>query len=249
MSPDFKENPVNTNPGNPERTPEQIEQKSVSKNLKIFSPTKEDLEQSSIEDLHELWRANHVKLRKGYYELQPPFFGLHGTSQEAYRKIKASGGGHFEMATFYEKEYESEQFFYKLYDAAIYVSTYTNKKLSPGRILVFNLERNGENITFPWENLFSGSSMRTAMTCDSDEEASNFSYLIERENLLWRSDISLRAENFNERFADSIDLNNNVLRKYSSQMQEPWRHIIRRRFLAQEVIERSLKLSSLSQGF
>lgn len=233
----------------PERIQQNFEQKPnieqeqyVIKSFEIISPSQEDFEQSSIEKLRELWRENHEKLKKLLCDSHPPYFGLHGTNQQAFHQIEASHRCSVEIATFYKKEYEFEQFIYRLYHSALYVSIYANRK-HPGRILVFDLEKSGKNITNPWENLKPGNSLPTLLTGDSKKERQCFSTLNKSpEELLWRSDLSLMGENFDERFVGSIDFGSNELSQYISELKEMWRFLIRNRFMSQEIIVQTLQL-------
>ncbi|MCX6745622.1 MAG: hypothetical protein NTX00_01225 [Candidatus Parcubacteria bacterium] len=225
----------------PEKPPKNIEQKSI-KSSEILSPSQKNFEQLSFEKLHEAWRENHKKLKQELHEAPPPYFGLHGTSEEAFQNIIKSSKVGLNIATFYEKEYESEQFIYKIYASALYVSSYAIISKSPGRIVVFNLEKDGKNITHPWEKLKPGNSMHYLFDEDSEEEEQHLSALDKPGGLLWRSDLFLGGKDFSERFAGSIDLNSDELRKYLSKLNDPWRDIMRNRFLAQEIITRALHL-------
>jgi hypothetical protein len=237
----------------PEKLQPNFEEEQPS--FEIFSPTQEDFETLPIERLHALWEENHKKLKRMLETESPPYFGLHGTSQKNFRQIETGGSCFVEIATFYEKEYESEQFLYKLYQAALYVSAYANKKDQPGRIMVFNLEKKGRNITNKWERLASGNSFETELFCDSDEESKHFSDLRKeaKENplqndLLFRSDLSLQGEDFSERFYGSIDFSDDKLIKYVSNPKDLAhivnlaRIILKSRFLSQEIIAQTLKL-------
>ena len=214
----------------PEKPPKIIEQISI-KSSEILSPSQNDFEQLSFEKLHEAWRENHKKLKRELHEAPPPYFGLHGTSEEAFQNIIKSSKVGLNIATFYEKEYESEQFIYKLYASALYVSSY-----AIGRIVVFDLEKGGKNMTHPWEKLKPGNSMHNLFDEDSEDEKQHLSALDKPGGLLWRSDLFLKEKDFSERFAGSIDLNSDELRKYLSKLHDPWRYIMRNRFLAQEII-------------
>lgn len=220
--------------------------------FEIFSPTQEEFETLSIEKLQALWRANHETLKILLRESHPPYFGWHGTNQRNFQNIKATRRCFVEIATFYEKEYDSEQFLYKLYHAALYVSCYANRE-QPGRIMVFHLEKDGRNTTIPWEQLKPGNSLPMILTCDSEEEQNHFSALGKAPDssfgtdLLFRSEAPLQNQSFNEAFIDSINLNDDALQqyipeRYASDVQNYWRIIMRNRFLSQEIIVRTLKL-------
>jgi hypothetical protein len=218
------------------------------RSFEIFSPTQNNFETLPVEKLHELWRENHEKLKKILHDSNPPYFGLHGTSQENFQQIKARGSYSVEIATFYEKEYESEQFLYKLYQAALYVSMYANRK-QPGRIMVFDLEKDGKNMTNPWERLKGGIIFSAQLLCDTDEEKKHLSDLQQKSkedpyhnDLLFRSDLGLRDEGFNKRFSGSIDFSDGQLSKYVSNLEDIARIILRNRFLSQEIIAQTLKL-------
>lgn len=230
----------------PEKLQPNLEKKSYS--LEIFSPTQKDFEILSIEKLHELWQENHEKLKKILYDSNPPYFGLHGTNQENFKQMETMKECFVEIATFYEKEYKSEQFLYKLYHAALYVSNYANRK-QPGRIMVFDLENNGKNMTLPWERLYPGNSLPMTLDLDSGEEEKHFSKLEKapKENdndcgLLFRSTLSLGDQKFKESFIGTIDFSDDKLKKYVSKPHDFVRLILSNRFLSQEIISRTLNL-------
>jgi len=230
----------------PEKLQPNLEEEPLS--FEIHSPTQEDFETLHIEKLHALWKENHERLKMMLKIESPPYFGLHGTSQQNFQQIETEGSRYIEIATFYEKEYESEQFLYKLYHAALYVSMYANRE-QPGVVMVFNLEKNGKNISFPWEHLLPGNTMPNTLFYDSDEEKKHFSDLNQKlkgdpyqTDLLFRSDLSLQHENFNERFSGSINFSDDKLRKYVSNLEGYERIILRNRFLAQEIVSQILEL-------
>jgi hypothetical protein len=224
---------------NPEKEPSPFD---------ISLPSSEDLETMPIEKLHAIWRENHEKIKEMLRNCNSPYFGLHGTSQENFKKIETSHKGDVEMATFYEKEYSSEQFLYKLYHAALYVSAYATKE-QPGRIIVFNLEEDDKNMTLPWERLKSGNSLHFGLDCDSAKEKERLAALQEpsKENprsqdLLYRTDFIFQDKRFDERFMGSIDFNTDEFKQLFLKLEDFGRRIIRYRFLAQKIVAETLRI-------
>ncbi|MBI2356024.1 MAG: hypothetical protein HYV13_02365 [Candidatus Doudnabacteria bacterium] len=151
------------------------------------------------------------------------------------------------MATFYKKN-RSERFLYQLYVAGLYPVPYAMgqaayREQSPGGIIVFNLnDKEGKNFTFEWEHLRPASF--PGLTYDTAKEGRFIESLGRREGLLYRTKQDIK-ESFAERFKGYIDMND--LSKYHQEISKEdltglVRVIIRRRFLAQEIIARALEL-------
>lgn len=152
--------------------------------------------------------------------------------------------GDLEIATFYEKEYDTDHFLYQLYDAALYTSTYARirDKTALGRILLFNLETDNRNVADSYEHLLLGTSMYLPLALDSKNEVEQMNRLRNTDNLLWRSGVYVNDNDFADRFVGSVDLSSDDLLQYTQEQSEMWREIIKNRFLAQDILARSLAL-------
>ena len=230
--------------------PASPEKKGYSaEDFQLALPDQASFETTPPEELHAMWRKNHAKLRDLLQKINPPFFGLHGTSQNAAEAIEASQGGHFEIATFYDKAYDQDQFLYQLYAAAMYTVSYakmdskTNTRPEkPGKLFVFNVERKEKNKELRWERLKSGSDMSLSLSFDTDGEREQFENLREEDNLLWRSDMYLSPDNFAEYSVGTIDLASDELLPYSARGGDMAHIVFRQRLLAQQTVAQTLRL-------
>lgn len=207
------------------------------------------------------WRRNHKKLLSVVKSGHVPFFGLHGTNLTALEQIEnetMTGGN---IVTFYKKpdKEESENFLYKLYQAALVASNYMRSQDDHhalekyGGVIVLNLEEDGENITgySGYENL----TMRQhpiSFSFDSESEQEFYRLLNQgkddnsEDHSLSRSGWGTAdKDKFAQRFRGTIRAKD--LKKYSTPLavQDPssiTRNEIRRRFLAQEILARSFEL-------
>ena len=166
-------------------------------------PDKEDFSNRKAEELINLWRKNHRIIFDYLKSVDTPYFGLHGTNKENLEAIHKSKRGHFELATFYDKE-KTEMRLFQLYNLCDYVHAYALKNNSSGGILIFNLEEEGRNITHPWEHLKPGSGLEQVLTLDSDIETKMFESFRHKNNLLWRTDIVLNPDTFSTYYKGTI---------------------------------------------
>ena len=215
---------------------------------KVVRLRKEDFEQRSFDEVRRVWEQNHVVLLTYIKSTEIPYFGLHGTNGENLRVILKSQQGHFNVATFYDKE-QTERRLIQLYSMSNYVVPYTQKDGSPGGILVFNLELNGENITYPWEHLVPGSFHATLET-DSENQKECFEVLVKRENTLWRADHRFKRDSqdsifsFSQRYKGLVPISDEKIRECLEGvgMWDIPMSILRDRIRAQYVLSESMKL-------
>jgi len=211
--------------------------------MELNFPTKSDFEVLLVEDLHLLWRKNHDILLHYIKTENIPYFGLHGTNIKNLTAIKNSGGGHFELATFYDKK-KTEKRLYQLYNMCRYVLGYAIKG-GMGCVLVFYLEEDNKNVSSPWENL-KPFSINPCFNFDNLKERRFFSMLNKEKNLLWRTEINLFREHFTHSYCGEI-LFEKMADRYFSEIDCPVydslsKEVMRTRFLAQEILYEALNL-------
>lgn len=222
--------------------------------IRIDSPSYEEFNNSDFESFIQKailqWRENHKRLLRVVKSGKFPFFGMHGTSGSNLSQILKDQRGNFEMATFYEKD-KTEEFLYGLYHASFYTSSYAHDSRSqgkpgrdPGGILVFNLEKEGKNMTWEWERLFPGA-LITSLSFDKKDEGKAFESLRERENLLCRTEDTFSPEVFSHCFKGVIKMSD--LEKYFTPLTTQdtttiARTVIRIRLLSQEILARAFEL-------
>lgn len=229
--------------------------KELPARIKLSTPEYEDFNgdyRQLVRKSVPRWRRNHQKLLKIVKSGLIPFFGIHGTNQAALEGIKQTGtklAG--DVMTFYSKD-KSEKFLYQLYEGILYAVSYTidteSEKYDPetlGGIMVFNLEKNGDNITHEFEHL--GAAHPMSFTFDSKTEQDFYAWLGETEDhSLSRSSWGTHdKDEYNKRYKGTIytkDLAKYFTRLTSRDLSGMTRNELRRRFLAQEILARSLEL-------
>lgn len=210
---------------------------------------KEYFEQRPFDEVYGVWKGNHAILLDSIRSTEIPYFGLHGTGEEAFQLIVQNQIARVNMTTFYEKE-GTERRLIQLYDMANYVVSYAHNRGSTGGIMVFDLESNGKNISPPWGHIVSGSFCST-LNRDSDNQKRNFESLLEIENTLWRANDTFSKKNdniysFAKRYKGFISMKDEKFREYlqvGDMMGIPM-SILRDRIRAQYILSESLKLLS-----
>jgi hypothetical protein len=223
----------------------------IFENFEIALPTKEQLETESMEKLHDVWRENHQKIFKKLQEVNPRYFGWHGTNKEAIDKILLQKNSYLEITAFQEKEYENESFLYQLYAAAAYVRQYASKRSvdSTGKIIVLNLESaNGQQIACTSDHLKPPSVLGSIeLTFQSNLENEEFAKLDDAEHLLYHTAIALDLDNSKKDVVGVIDLEREYFKKTIGKLDLPdsrdgARYYLQERFLAQGILFQTLEL-------
>ena len=214
--------------------------------VEITRPTEKDFRSRNLKEIVGAWRSNHSKLKKFIQNNQVPFFGLHGTTQENFDKIMQVRGGHFNIATFYDRP-RTEINLYQLYNMASYCSGYG--PFIGGPIMVFNLEIEGKNISNPWENLYSGGSS-LIFNFDTPKERKMFeeTHSLKIDNHYWRTDMYIGQENFSRFYRGEISLKSmqRYLAKIDSNIDFMWRKGMQLRIMTQDILAQSFKMLDTS---
>ncbi len=229
-----------------------IEKSNNPEGFNIYIPSREDLEKKDFKFLHEKLTENHKKILPKIIEGGYPFFALHGTNSENIKPLLQSKSiNRLELATFYQKE-KNEFFLYKLYDMARYVTSYAkmnrkdrSKIDSMGSILVFDVEKDGKNLTHEWEHLLPGSNISTKLENDSLTEKKYRESLDNKNNLLYRTDhyFDIQKELFNQSLKIiELEKFQQLVERFKRGSQDMGYKILQERFRDQEIVSQILKI-------
>ncbi len=229
---------------------------------RLYLPTTKGLRFSGIDSLHRAYLQNLNVLLDYHMSVDVPFFALHRTYKKGLEGLLAQKRGNVNVATFYDKPRSRERLF-QLLVMCTYVAGYTVKRDDPfpGGVMVFDVEKNGENLTDSWEHLapaFDGATIH--LEGDSPEYMGILeSIRIKGGMQLHRSDISLvpqrEAEglilDFGKRYAGVIRLVEDR-KDYVSPFDNKdfsvfARAVLRGRFAAQKVLAETYDLLAVKK--
>jgi hypothetical protein len=161
-----------------------------------------------LEELMGIWRGNHGIMLDYFASNNFPFFGLHGTTKDGLAAILKTKDAGVQLGTFYDKNKDEFRLF-QLYALCSYVSGYSRDQNrepeSQGGVLVFDLQSNDRNITYPWENLFGCNGLGYPLVFDTEEHREMFDKLGDSKNLLYRTADRFQGEKFDQRYMGFIE--------------------------------------------
>jgi hypothetical protein len=187
---------------------------TIAQDVRTLS--RREFERMPADDLIAVYRRNLEALLAYHMSTDVPYFGLHGTTKEGLEHIRANGGEFLNVTTFYDKE-RSKRRLFQLMSMCHYASAYTRKdRCRTGGILVFDMEKDGRNISYEWEHLKGGLWCLRGLGIHSEDEEEVIRGFLSDENHLCRSTIELYGDNFKTRHKGTIPFEGKREEQYSS---------------------------------
>ncbi|MFC1740927.1 hypothetical protein ACFL3V_00120 [Nanoarchaeota archaeon] len=203
----------------------------------IKLPSKEEICTMPYERFVATSKDNIEVLLEYHLSEEVPYFGLHGTPRRNLRSILEQKQGYLNIGTFYDKE-KSRKRLFQLLAMCELVTRYSCKPGdSPGGVMVFDLERDGRNITDRWENLHV-SLFGLASDYKGDQEI--IKGINDNRDTLWRSDLRLNRNIFDKHFVGTVSFESEG-QKYFSELDYPpmegiGRNELKNRIKSQEIL-------------